>query len=42
MLVSDGATATAPIVPPKNPSDIGVHDEPPSVVFHTPPPHEPK
>jgi len=38
----DGATATAPIAPPKNPSETGVQEEPPSTVFQTPPPHDPK
>ena len=39
MAGSEGATATAPIVPPKKPSDTGFHVCPPSVVFQTPPAH---
>ena len=41
-LGSDGATATAPIEPPKVPSLMFFQLSPPSVVFHTPPPVEPK
>ena len=37
-----GATATAPIEPPKKPSETFFHVWPPSVVFQTPPPVEPK
>ena len=34
----DGATAIAPMVPPKNLSVTGAQDIPPSVVLKTPPP----
>jgi hypothetical protein len=37
-----GATATAPIVPPKYLSEIFFQLLPPSVVFQTPPPVAPK
>jgi hypothetical protein len=41
-LGSDGATATAPIEPPKKPSETFFQLSPPSIVFHTPPPVAPK
>jgi hypothetical protein len=41
-LGSHSDTATAPIEPPKKPSETFFQLRPPSVVFHTPPPVEPK
>jgi hypothetical protein len=41
-LVSDSATATAPIEPPKKPSEMLRQLEPASVLFQTPPPVAPK
>ena len=39
---SDSLTVTAPIEPPKYPSEIFFHVTPELIVFHTPPPVEPK
>src|SRR5436189_35966 len=39
---SPSDTATAPIEPPKKPSETFFHVSPPSSVFHTPPPVPPK
>src|SRR5436305_14972891 len=39
---SDSLTATAPIEPPKKPSEMLSQVEPPSVVRQTPPPTDPK
>jgi hypothetical protein len=41
-LGSEGATATAPIAPPKKPSETLTQVLPASLVFHTPPPVAPK